>query len=142
MLVCVVKRVVMQGGMGCETAQALCRWTLTWPPSHPWASVGYVACASDDMVVSVYKVGQAERVYQFDGHTDFVRGLAWHPTASAGGKTQQLMTAGWDGQVILSSVDARSRFSDSRFSEELSSHLPPYLLPPHAKYTYTTRHVV
>jgi len=82
-----------------DTAQALHRFTdihddsvrrVCFSPQNP----ALLATASDDATVRVTDVETKAAIYCFDGHTDFVRGLAW----DASGKT--LVSGSWDKSIF------------------------------------------
>lgn len=60
---------------------------------------GDVACASDDMSVSVFSLASSKLAYRSTSHTDFVRGVAWSPENAS-----QFKTVGWDSQAFTHTV--------------------------------------
>lgn len=48
---------------------------------------------------------------QISEHTDFVRGLAWHPT------NEKLYTCGWDSKILASSIKSKEKENGTYVSE-------------------------
>jgi len=62
---------------------------------------GDVACASDDLSVSVINLGSSKRTHHAEKHTDFARGVSWNPEDD-----RQFKSVGWDSQALDHVVSA------------------------------------
>lgn len=46
----------------------------------PNALFNLSVCLQDDMLIHVFNYNTLERVHMFEAHTDYIRGIAVHPT--------------------------------------------------------------